>query len=816
MKRSLFIVILLSLFSKVGAGPVDTNTASAVAAAFLGQSSVKEVPVAFEYLYVFNGENCYVILSADDRALPVVGYSREGCFEAGGMPESVVGWLQSRNQEVQTLVDAGVEASKSVKEAWDSLMNSGALPMVSRDAVAPLIVTTWNQRAPYNGSCPEGCPTGCAATVMAQLMKYWEYPKCGVGEFSYTHSMYGTQYANFGETNYDWDNMPLTANTSSPEQVRKALATLMYHCGVSIEMDYGENVSLAFSSNVPNALITYFGYAPTLSLEFAFNYSEEGWKELLRNELDQARPMYYAGQSAKDGHAFICDGYDEMGLFHFNWGWGGLNDGYYAIGALNPSSSLNYNSYNHAIIGIQPVAYAIEAPENLVADVADGQVNLSWTATDDASSYHVYRNDVLLATFLSEPSFSDIELGYGTYSYYVKAISEAGDRSPRSDVAEAVLLFHVPSPVAAEAAIQEDDLAISWQMPYELQFDLAYGRGTCLGGYGFGEGAARKTYWGQRYPTTMLKNYASMTMQSVSVYFRDEATYTLFIGTGSMTGMSEVITQQNVTINNTGWNDIVLETPLVLDYTNDLWVVVGAPGVLGHPAAYCVYDGSGLNDAARLSTDYSSMTSVADASWLMRINFEDGGYVYRVARNGESQVTGLTDSNYLDSGISSGDYTYQIWSELNGEECEEPYTFSISLARVEVVSTNPEVGTVEGGGLVEVGSWVTVRAVPNMDDVFRYWMIDGVEVSTELEYSFEVTGDVRLEAHYSGLGIDECAILSTVRQIEVFTVNGIKLETFKGDVANWECRLEGFAKGIYLLRITTDEGVVTKKIVVGE
>ena len=102
MKRSLFIVILLSLFSKVGAGPVDTNTASAVAAAFLGQSSVKEVPVAFEYLYVFNGENCYVILSADDRALPVVGYSREGCFEAGGMPESVVGWLQSRNQEVQT------------------------------------------------------------------------------------------------------------------------------------------------------------------------------------------------------------------------------------------------------------------------------------------------------------------------------------------------------------------------------------------------------------------------------------------------------------------------------------------------------------------------------------------------------------------------------------------------------------------------------------------------------------------------------------------------------------------------------------------
>ena len=186
----------------------------------------------------------------------------------------------------------------------------------------------------------------------------------GFGNKSYKSQHYGTLSANFANTIYDWDNMPNKLTSSSPSTQKNAVATLMYHCGVAVEMDYnsdGRGSSSAYTVDLgggrpsaEKALKTYFGYATTLQGKQSANMSASAWKSLLKNELDNQRPILYRGQSSIGGHAFICDGYDNNDHFHFNWGWGGQANGFFSLTALTPRN-YNFSEGQQAIIGIQPL-----------------------------------------------------------------------------------------------------------------------------------------------------------------------------------------------------------------------------------------------------------------------------------------------------------------------------------------------------------------------------------------------------------------------------------------------------------------------------
>ena len=145
---------------------------------------------------------------------------------------------------------------------------------------------------------------------------------------------------------------------SSSSQVQKeAVATLMYHCGVSVDMNYGPS-SGAVSSKVPSSLVEYFRYAPSATYKTKESYTLDQWVALLKSELDESRPLFYAGnymdnEGNTGGHAFVCDGYRSDDYFHFNWGWGGSRDGYFAIGALNPgggNTGSGSGTYNLSIV----------------------------------------------------------------------------------------------------------------------------------------------------------------------------------------------------------------------------------------------------------------------------------------------------------------------------------------------------------------------------------------------------------------------------------------------------------------------------------
>lgn len=311
--------------------------------------------------YVFNKGTGFVIVSADDRATEILGYSDAGSFDINNLPDNFRSWLGVYETELETLYSQ-TEQDLEITNKSVQTRTQG-----TDSALSPLLGDImWDQNDPYNSFCPsingQKTAVGCVATAMAQIMRYYRWPEKGTGSKpNYTTKSNGLKVdgVNFANTTYDWANMPSVCTNSSSRGEKMAVATLMFHCGVSVEMDYGLS-SGAYSSDVPNALTTYFNYNPNMEMLYRDYYTKAEWDSIIRNELNEKRPVYYSGSSINGGHAFVCDGYDANGLFHFNWGWSGMSNGYFVLSGLNPSSqgiggsSGGYNFDQGIIIGIQP------------------------------------------------------------------------------------------------------------------------------------------------------------------------------------------------------------------------------------------------------------------------------------------------------------------------------------------------------------------------------------------------------------------------------------------------------------------------------
>jgi hypothetical protein len=380
------------------------------------------------YVFNVNAGDGFVIISGDDIVTPILGYSDKGAYDGAKLPPAFRKWMEGCKQQILFAREKKLAATNEILARWDELLNpKGGMSASGSSAatVAPLLSTTWNQSPYYNALCPGGSVTGCTATAMAQIMKYWNYPATGAGFHSYKHAAYGTLSADFGSTKYDWTTMP--SNVSSPNN---AVATLMFHCGVSVDMDYSPTSSNSYiiisASPVTNcaeyAYKTYFGYDPaTIHGYERKTYSDAAWKTLLKNELDNHRPVQYAGFGNGGGHTFVCDGYDANDFFHMNWGWGGQEDGYFILDALNPGSlgtgggEGGYNSGQQAVIGIQPVknntggSAVISMNSGIIVDPYPIKFGQSFTVTADVinSGNASFSGDYCAALFTSAGNFVD-------------------------------------------------------------------------------------------------------------------------------------------------------------------------------------------------------------------------------------------------------------------------------------------------------------------------------------------------------------------------------------------------------------------------
>ena len=296
MKRILLLFVFIALsISAMWANPVNPSRALTLAQTFWnlqnghrGGAEFQDVSSAagVNNFYIFNNINGsgFVLISGDDCAIPVLGYSDANNFETGNMPANLRSWLGHYDRTIGNAVADNAVATPEIAQQWANL-EAGLLPVAgTRDAISPLTSTQWDQDAPFNNQCPGGSYTGCAATAMAQVMKYHNWPTTGTGSHTYSSNFMGYNYnnlsANFGNTTYDWNNMLNTypySSSGTPAQ-RNAVATLMYHCGVAIEMGYSPEGSGAYiadlyyygagsHASVEYALKTYFKYKTSIHAE---------------------------------------------------------------------------------------------------------------------------------------------------------------------------------------------------------------------------------------------------------------------------------------------------------------------------------------------------------------------------------------------------------------------------------------------------------------------------------------------------------------------------------------------------------------------
>lgn len=326
------------------ATPVSPEAAMQEARAFHGTNTsfYKKAPAADTRLtlaytakgeqgncfYVFNGaEGGFTIVTADDRLPQVIGFSENGEFDLEKLPENMKWWLSQYTQEITAFLKEDPQlAKRPMKKA----------PTQERKEIKPLLTSLWNQTEPYNNLCPldsrtgRRSVTGCVATAMAQVMRHYQWPVNPTGS--------NAGYV-FSGTTLDWANM---LDDYKPGQYSAteatAVAELMRQCGASVSMMYSSYESGAYSNDVPVALYTYFGYDKSVKMEWRDYHTLKEWNDMVYAELEANRPVYYSGRSAMGGHAFVCDGYLGNNFFHFNWGWGGYQDGYFMLNSLNPDS----------------------------------------------------------------------------------------------------------------------------------------------------------------------------------------------------------------------------------------------------------------------------------------------------------------------------------------------------------------------------------------------------------------------------------------------------------------------------------------------
>ena len=454
------LAIIILICPTTNAKQLNSKEALTIATNFLQQSATKSshsqpisqltlahtaksaVDINKNCLYVFNkGEHDgFIIVAADDCvSTEILGFSDSGEFNNDNAPTNFKWWLEQYQREIDYAIKNSLNSSASVQPFSTS--------------VSPLLGNiSWDQGAPYNLLCPtltnskgeaEHTVTGCVATATAQVMRYYKWPSKGQGSNSYLwENGNKTLSMDFSKSVYDWDNMTETYDNNSTSTQKNAVAKLMYDCGISCNMKYNlsENGGSGASSfDQVAGLYNHFGYDQEMEHLTRNYYKLAEWNAIIINEINNKRPILYRGQGSGGGHAFIIDGYNNDGYFHFNWGWGGNSNGYFVTTALNPGElgigggAGGYNYDQGMTIGIQP-AQASSTPSHEITsdgitiseDATYGYIinatriiNYHWKTTTFSVAYQfesLSNGTIQLIQFLSNKTLDPLYL-YNTISY---------------------------------------------------------------------------------------------------------------------------------------------------------------------------------------------------------------------------------------------------------------------------------------------------------------------------------------------------------------------------------------------------------------
>lgn len=365
MKKTLFFLMLVTFFSAYGQevtrdeaiivaknyfSSLDRNSKQVITFNSLNENRVNDITTWYVVNFLPEG---WVIVSGRKETRPILAFSYTGSLSLDKATPPFLMWTQYYSSEISLAIS---DKKLAQHGDWSALLNGYSLKKGNVRSLLPILTSTWNQDWPYNDSCPADAAgphgrtyAGCVATAMGQLLYYFRYPEHGMGSYSYECPGYGTLSADFSLASYDWSAMSDAIDRSNPE-----IAKLLYHLGISVDMQYGPDGSGMYNHKAAYSLRTYFGLNPGTCYLYR-DSTNLNWDSVIIDHLDRRIPLYYAGWSVPNinGHAFVCDGYQDSTLFHFNFGWGGNTDGYYSIDPLMPGGS-NFNLAQELIINATP------------------------------------------------------------------------------------------------------------------------------------------------------------------------------------------------------------------------------------------------------------------------------------------------------------------------------------------------------------------------------------------------------------------------------------------------------------------------------
>ena len=372
--KTLLLLMCLAVTTTVWAESINESQARTIAARFMASRALPSTSLKMASkaprlstsagadqaaYYVFNGSRGYVIIAGDYRAPAVLGYSDQGTFDSENVPEG----LQYLLEGYATQIDALTRGAKAETQLRDA------------GAIRPLVTSSWDQDNPYNILLPylpsgKHAYTGCVATALSQVMRYWKWParpSRPIPAYTSTYTA-NNETLSFNMTelpvvDFEWNAMQDTYETFDTASLAAlAAARLNLYSAQAMKMTFGKYSSNAPTAAIPAMAAAYFDYDASAHVAGRSNYSTQGWTDLIYAELVAGRPVIYFGSKKMGGHAFICDGYDGNGMFHFNWGWNGDSNGYYLLNVINPdeqgtgsaAGAYGYIYSQGAIVGFQP------------------------------------------------------------------------------------------------------------------------------------------------------------------------------------------------------------------------------------------------------------------------------------------------------------------------------------------------------------------------------------------------------------------------------------------------------------------------------
>ena len=655
MRRSVILLLLIVVSTAVQAHPVSRSEALLKARQFMpsrqfaeGRSWRRAKGEDSDHpFYVFNDEKGrgFVIVSGDDRTLPILGYADSGALNADSLPVNLRCWLEGYAEQIASL-DEGAAATSALTAAEE------------KPAIAPLITTTWNQSLPYSLMTPTYIDesgneshyvTGCVATALAQVMNYHQWPLNCPAIPGYTTGTKKIVMPELPPTTFKWNLMKDHYQHQETGASADAVAELMLYVGQANSMNYKQGGSSAYVHlDVMAELFSYSKNAWRASRE---DYSVEEWENLIYNELASNRPVLYEGGSGSSAHQFVCDGYDGEGFFHINWGWGGGSDGYFVLSLANPdekgigggSGTAGYAFGQVAVIGFQPAS--------------DNEPELPVVSS--------YTEDMPEATYWRNSTNADFE-GVSTEGCHL-GISYTLPPTTTCDIEAgwAVCIDGKMENVAAYKQIHIDNRTDRWSY-YDGPNPISFGAGLSDGNYKL---VPVYRYVGDSDWTiisTVKCIYAQITGNTLSVRgFKPGATYT--VNSVDYSGEMAENSKVDVTINITNTSDVMQERVYFWMRGSSDWQKMG--------------QGIGCVEPGQTGNIYLSFTADGPGTFPVKITSDEEGTcvmgtsevtIYGVKEITDNGLVFLCNIGTKEAKLINGDYSSYEWNSL-----EIPSTVSL-------------------------------------------------------------------------------------------------------------------------------------------